>query len=50
MAEKEKAEILEALNSLPEDKKQFMLGYAAGVTSKNVSGKTEHADKNEEET
>ena len=35
MSEKDKAEIMEALSGLPEDKKQFMLGYAAGIVAKS---------------
>lgn len=34
MSEKERGEILEALVGLPEEKKQFLLGYAAGVVAK----------------
>ena len=34
MSEKDKAEIMEALSSLPDDQKLFMLGYVAGVTAK----------------
>lgn len=34
MSEKDKAEIMEALSGLPEEKKQFVLGYAAGVAAK----------------
>ena len=35
MSEKEKIEIMEALAVLPEEKKQFVLGYAAGVSAKS---------------
>ena len=34
MSEKDKREIMEALRGLPEEKKQFLLGYCAGVTAK----------------
>ena len=46
MSEKEKAEIMEALNGLPEEKKQFVLGYAAGVAAK-TEPKDEKADPKE---
>ena len=35
MSDKDRAEILEAIRDLPEDKKQFLLGYAAGIVAKN---------------
>ena len=35
MSDKERGEIMEALKELPEDKKQFLLGYAAGVVAKS---------------
>lgn len=46
MSEKDKAEIMKALSGLPEEKKQFVLGYAAGVAAKTEpDGKTdEHKD------
>lgn len=40
--------IMEALKDLPEDKKQFMLGYAAGVTAKAADQANEQ-DKPKEE-
>lgn len=33
MCKEERADIVEALNGLPDDKLQFVLGYAAGVTA-----------------
>ena len=36
MSEKDKAEIMKALSGLPEEKKQFLLGYAAGVVAKSA--------------
>lgn len=50
MSEKEKAEVMAALSDLPEEKKQFVLGYAAGIAAKSETEKGKHADKNEEET
>ena len=49
MSETEKANIMEALSDLPEDKKQFLLGYAAGVVAKSGETKTEPTDKKESE-
>lgn len=33
MSEKERGDIMEALKDLPEKDKQFVLGYAAGVSA-----------------
>lgn len=33
MSERERGDIMEALKDLPEKDKQFVLGYAAGVTA-----------------
>lgn len=33
MSEKERGDIMEALKELPEKDKQFVLGYAAGVSA-----------------
>ena len=33
MSKEERADIVEALNNLPDDAKQFVLGYAAGVSA-----------------
>ena len=46
MSEKDKVEILEMLKGLPEDKKQFVLGYAAGLVAK--SGDTEKNSKSKD--
>lgn len=35
MSQKEKLEILEQVKNLPEKDKQFVLGYAAGITAKS---------------
>lgn len=40
MSEKDKAQIMEALSDLPEEKKQFVLGYAAGIAAKSETDKT----------
>lgn len=47
MSEKDKAEIMEALKTLPEDKKQFVLGYAAGIAAKSEPTTKEGEKKNE---
>ncbi len=36
MSEQERGQIMEALKDLPEEKKQFLLGYAAGVVAKSA--------------
>lgn len=42
MSEKEKGELLEQIKNLPESDKQFVLGYAAGITAKaNEKSETE---------
>lgn len=46
MSEREKGAILEALSNLPENDKQFVLGYAAGRTASNDEPSTE--EKKEE--
>lgn len=33
MSEKERGDIMEALKELPEKDKQFVLGYAAGISA-----------------
>jgi hypothetical protein len=35
VSEKDKAQIMAALSDLPEEKKQFVLGYAAGIAAKS---------------
>ena len=50
MSENDKAQVMEALSALPEEKKQFVLGYAAGIAAKSETEKGKHADKNEEKT
>ena len=46
MSKQERAEIIDALNSLPNDQLQFVLGYAAGL---NASAKpVENADSGED--
>ena len=47
MSEREKGLILEALSSLPETDKQFVLGYAAG---RAADVKPAEDDKKEEES
>lgn len=41
MSEQERGDIMEALKELPEKDKQFVLGYAAGISAS--SGKDEKA-------
>lgn len=33
VSDKERADIVEAVNNLPDDQKQFVLGYVAGVSA-----------------
>ena len=46
MSEKDRGKIMEALKDLPEDKKQFMLGYAAGVVA-NSGDQDKPSEKDE---
>lgn len=41
MGEKDKGNIMEALSNLPEEQKQFVLGYAAGVAAKTEPKESE---------
>lgn len=34
MSEKDKGQIMEQIKNLPENEKQFVLGYAAGIAAK----------------
>ena len=45
MNEKEKAAVMEAVANLPESSKQFVLGYAAGVTAKVTEANEQKAEK-----
>ena len=45
MSQKEKLEILERVKELPEPDKQFVLGYAAGITAKSQADETEKKDE-----
>ena len=49
MSDQERADIIAALNSLPEDARQFMLGYAAGrcASDRDESKDEEKADKDQ---
>lgn len=50
MSKEERSDIVEALNSLPDDKKQFVLGYAAGVQAGvQAIAKPEGEEKPEED-
>lgn len=44
MSEKEKALVMETIANLPETSKQFVLGYAAGVTAKATESTEQKAD------
>lgn len=46
VSEKEKVAIMEALSALPEEKKQFVLGYAAGIAAK-ASDKAKDSDEHD---
>lgn len=48
MSDAERGEIMKAMCDLPDDKKQFVLGYAAGVASAHGDDRTIKSDKNEE--
>lgn len=45
MSEVEKGAILEALTALPEDAKQFMLGFAAGRAAADAEKKQKEAEE-----
>ncbi len=48
MSQKEKMEILERVKNLPENDKQFVLGYAAGITAKSQQD-AEEVDEHDDE-
>lgn len=49
MSEKDRARIMELLKALPEEKKQFILGYTAGVVAKSADdGHKRDGSKTEE--
>ncbi len=49
MSEKERGEIMEALGTLPENAKQFVLGYAAGRTAALETKKDPDEEKEKEQ-
>lgn len=49
MSEKDKAQVMAALSELPEEKKQFVLGYAAGIAAKSQEKNEKSDGKKEKE-
>lgn len=49
MSDQERGEILEAVKNLDTNKKQFVLGYAAGVASSKADEQAAEPQKNAED-